>query len=126
MASPKRSPELATYQHRSALKNGGKRFSLARFDPGAEPFSTGAKTADKARVAELAVALDRLQDVFYADRRFKMLVVLQGMDTSGKDGTIRGVFGQMSALGVQTVGWKVPPLASAAQGRDRDLQPQPL
>ena len=30
------------------------------------------------------------------------------MDTSGKDGTIRGVFGRMSALGVHTVGWKAP------------------
>jgi PPK2 family polyphosphate:nucleotide phosphotransferase len=108
VASPKRSPNLATYQHRSALRGGGKRFSLARFDPAAEPFSTGAKTSGKARVAELAATLDRLQDVFYADRRFKLLVVLQGMDTSGKDGTIRGVFGQMSALGVQTVGWKAP------------------
>ena len=46
--------------------------------------------------------------MFYADRRFKLLVVLQGTDTSGKDGTIRGVFGQMSALGVHTVGWKAP------------------
>jgi PPK2 family polyphosphate:nucleotide phosphotransferase len=34
--------------------------------------------------------------------------VLQGTDTSGKDGTIRGVFGQMSALGVHTVSWKAP------------------
>ena len=39
---------------------------------------------------------------------YKLLVVLQGTDTSGKDGTIRGVFGQMSALGVHTVGWKAP------------------
>ena len=52
--------------------------------------------------------LDALQDLFYADRRFKLLVVLQGTDTSGKDGTIRGVFGQTSALGVHTVGWKAP------------------
>jgi PPK2 family polyphosphate:nucleotide phosphotransferase len=34
--------------------------------------------------------------------------VLQGTDTSGKDGTIRGVFGRMSALGVHAVGWKAP------------------
>jgi PPK2 family polyphosphate:nucleotide phosphotransferase len=46
--------------------------------------------------------------VFYADKRFKLLVVLQGTDTSGKDGTLRGVFGRMSPLGVQTVGWKAP------------------
>ncbi len=35
-------------------------------------------------------------------------MILQGQDTSGKDGTVRGVFGQMSALGVHTVSWKAP------------------
>ena len=59
-------------------------------------------------MAALATELDTLQNLFYADRRFKLLVVLQGTDTSGKDGTMRGVFGQMSALGVHTVGWKAP------------------
>ena len=56
----------------------------------------------------LAQEIDTLQDRFYADGRYKLLVVLQGTDTSGKDGTIRGVFGKTSALGVHTVGWKVP------------------
>ena len=37
-----------------------------------------------------------------------MLVVLQGLDASGKDGTLRGVFGRMSPLGVHAVGWGVP------------------
>jgi polyphosphate kinase 2 (PPK2 family) len=35
-------------------------------------------------------------------------VILQGTDTSGKDGTIRGVFSRMSPLGVHAVGWKAP------------------
>src|SRR4029079_2664671 len=52
--------------------------------------------------------IDRLQDMLFADRRFKMLVVLQGTDTSGKDGTIRGVFAKTSALGVRTAAWKAP------------------
>jgi PPK2 family polyphosphate:nucleotide phosphotransferase len=102
------SPDLGAYQHRTALKRGAKRFSLSDYDPGEKPFSSGDKTRDKATVTAMAQALDGLQDLFYADRRFKLLVVLQGTDTSGKDGTIRGVFGQMSALGVQTVGWKAP------------------
>src|SRR5450432_4205163 len=76
----------------------GKVFDLDRFDPRAKPFSTGSKAAD----------IDRLQDVLYADRRFKLLVVLQGTDTSGKDGTIRGVFWKTSALGVKTTAWKAP------------------
>ena len=101
-------PDLTDFQHRNALQRGAKRFDLARFDPAAKPFSSGNKARDKARAEALASELDQLQDMFYADRRFKLLVILQGTDTSGKDGTIRGVFGQMSALGVHTIGWKAP------------------
>lgn len=89
-------------------KKGKKTPSLADWDPGAKPFSQGSKAEDKAAVEALALELDALQNLFYADRRYKLLVVLQGTDTSGKDGTIRGVFGRMSALGVRTVGWKAP------------------
>jgi PPK2 family polyphosphate:nucleotide phosphotransferase len=83
-------------------------FDLSRSDPSAKPFSRGDKAVDKAAVAEMAGELDALQDMLYADRRFKVLVVLQGTDTSGKDGTIRGVFSQTSALGVHAVAWKAP------------------
>ena len=103
----KKTPALADYQHRSALEKGA-RFDLRRIDPAAKPFGSGDKARDKAAVAALAVELDELQNLFYADHRFKLLVVLQGTDTSGKDGTVRGVFGQMSALGVRTIGWKAP------------------
>ncbi len=107
---PKKTPTLADFQHRSAGTGnaGARRFDLARHDPGARPFSSASKARDKARVAEIAIGIDALQDLFYADRRFKLLVVLQGTDTSGKDGTIRSVFGQTSALGVRAVGWKAP------------------
>jgi PPK2 family polyphosphate:nucleotide phosphotransferase len=81
---------------------------LSAFDPGAKPFGRGRKADDVAAVEALAQELDGLQDRFYADRRFKMLVVLQGTDTSGKDGTVRGVFARTSPLGVHTVGWKAP------------------
>jgi len=84
------------------------RFDLRRIDPAEKPFSSGDKARDKAAVETLAAELDKLQDVLYADRRFKLLVVLQGTDTSGKDGTIRGVFALTSALGVRAVGWKAP------------------
>lgn len=82
---------------------------LRQFDPGDKPFSLGKdKAADKEAVLAIAKELDALQNMFYADRRFKLLVILQGMDASGKDGTLRGVFGQMSPLGVRSVGWKAP------------------
>lgn len=94
---------------------GRKAFSLNDIDPAAKPWSQGSKVQDKAAVEALAEELDALQNLFYADRRHKVLVVLQGTDTSGKDGTIRGVFGRMSALGVHAVGWKAPTEAELAR-----------
>ncbi|MGA0572839.1 PPK2 family polyphosphate kinase [Variovorax sp. VNK109] len=110
----KSAPGLAGFQHRTALDKRAKPFDLYAIDPGATPFSSGDKVADKAMVESLAKDLDGLQDLLWADRRFKVLVILQGTDTSGKDGTIRGVFGQMSALGVRTIGWKAPTLHERA------------
>lgn len=82
---------------------------LQKFSPAAKPFSSDkGKQFDKERVNQLAMELDGLQNIFYADRSFKLLVILQGMDAAGKDGTLRAVFGQMSPLGVRTVGWKAP------------------
>ena len=113
----KTSPTLADFQFAGAAASaGGKRaagkrkaaFDLARFDPAEKPFSLGDKAGDKAVVVELAGEIDTLQNMLYADRRFKLLVVLQGTDTSGKDGAIRGVFGQTSALGVHAAAWKAP------------------
>jgi len=95
---------FAPYRHAAA----GERFELSRTAPGDKPFSSGDKAVDKARVEQLAIELDELQNLFYADRRFKLLVVLQGIDTSGKDGALRAVFGRMSPLGVHTVAWKAP------------------
>lgn len=82
--------------------------SLANWDPGAKPFSEGKKSDDKTAVEELAQEIDALQNLFFADGRYKMLLVLQGTDTAGKDGTVRGVFARTSPLGVHTVGWKAP------------------
>ena len=106
MAKTRNDP--ASFQHASALTAKPKHFDLARIDPAAKPCSGADKASDQASVEALAIELDHLQDIFYADRRFKMLVVLQGTDTSGKDGVLRGVFGRMSPLGVHTVGWKAP------------------
>jgi PPK2 family polyphosphate:nucleotide phosphotransferase len=113
--SQKGGPRLDAYEFAAApvgakASRGGvaRGFDLRRFDPASKPFTLGDKATDKIAVAALASELDALQDLFYADRRYKLLVVLQGTDTAGKDGTLRGVFGQMSALGVHTVAWKAP------------------
>jgi PPK2 family polyphosphate:nucleotide phosphotransferase len=95
---------VARYQH----ANPTRKFRLDAIDSGAKPLSSGDRERDKTEVVALAERLDALQMLFYADRRYKLLVVLQGMDASGKDGTLRAVFGRMSPLGVRTVGWKAP------------------
>jgi len=112
LAKQKRA-SLESFQYAGATKAGGAKssasaFKLSQFDPADKPFSRGDKERDKQATAALATELDGLQELFYADRRYKLLVVLQGTDTSGKDGTIRGVFGEMSALGVHTASWKAP------------------
>jgi PPK2 family polyphosphate:nucleotide phosphotransferase len=87
---------------------------LAHLDPAARPCSKSrgdadeVKAADRARTAELARELGELQDRFYATRRGALLVVLQGMDTSGKDGTIRSVFQAIDPLGVRCASYKAP------------------
>lgn len=85
-------------------------FKLEKLDAGSKPLSTGNKGQDKALTAELAAKIAAFQDIFYAERQRKLLVILQGMDTSGKDGTVRGAFGQLDPLGVRSVAFRAPSL----------------
>jgi PPK2 family polyphosphate:nucleotide phosphotransferase len=105
MPAPTLPKSLARY---CVSQPGKKSFALDAIDPADKPCSRGSKADDQAEVERLAVELDELQNRFWADKRFKLLVVLQGVDTSGKDGTLRHVFGRMSPLGVRTAGWKAP------------------
>lgn len=90
------------------VPHGSAPVAMDQFDPSAKPFSLGSKSKDIAAVEQLAEEIDALQDRLFADRRFKMLVVLQGTDTSGKDGTLRGVFARTTPLGVHAVGFRAP------------------
>lgn len=68
----------------------------------------GREDEARAQLAEDIVAIDRLQDRLYGEGRRALLVVLQGIDTSGKDGTIRGVFNATGPLGVSVTAFKKP------------------
>jgi PPK2 family polyphosphate:nucleotide phosphotransferase len=85
-----------------------EKFALTSFDPGAKPFSTGSKDSDRARLAEIGARLDALQECLHAQRMQRVLLVLQGMDTSGKDGTVRAVFHEVDPLGLRIVPFKAP------------------
>lgn len=52
--------------------------------------------------------LRKLQSVLYADGRYAVLVVLQGRDASGKDGTVRKVFRSVNPMGCEVTSFKVP------------------
>ena len=84
------------------------RFSLDDFDPAAKPFSTGSKDADRTRLSEIGALLDQQQERLHAQQKRRVLLVLQGMDTSGKDGTIRAVFHEVDPLGLRIVPFKAP------------------
>src|SRR3954468_2817980 len=85
----------------------GKRIRLADIDPrDTSLLDTEEKT--KSRTGQDAARIDKLQDRLYAEGRRSLLVILQGMDTAGKDGTIRHVFNTTGPLGVSVTAFRQP------------------
>jgi PPK2 family polyphosphate:nucleotide phosphotransferase len=66
------------------------------------------KQATKEKTARLVDDLNDLQNLLFAEGKHSVLVVIQGMDASGKDGVIRNVFGKMNPMGVVVKSWKAP------------------
>jgi len=97
-----------------ALFRVGKGFQVKDADASKKLLGTAAteknadKAADKLTTLKLAEEISALQNLLYAEHNRKVLVILQGMDTSGKDGTVKGVFGQINPLGARTVAFKAP------------------
>lgn len=87
----------------------GQRVHLAELDAGSTAAFDGKKTDAETEVfPKLNARLEELQELLWAERKHKVLVVLQGMDTSGKDGTIRHVFDGVNPLGVRVAAFKAP------------------
>jgi PPK2 family polyphosphate:nucleotide phosphotransferase len=70
----------------------------------------GSRDSDAANaiVAKHREQLDALQEVFYASQAKALLIVLQGMDTAGKDGVIRHIFSGINPQGCDVSSFKVP------------------
>lgn len=66
------------------------------------------KKETKERLAKMLEELDELQNLLYAEHKHSVLVVIQGLDASGKDGTIRNVFGYLNPQGVAVQSYKAP------------------
>jgi len=86
----------------------GQGFQLKGFDPG----DTGGLRMEKGEAADLlqrgAEWLAEEQDMLYAQDRWSLLLVLQGMDAAGKDGTIKHVMSGVNPQGCQVFSFKQP------------------
>lgn len=85
-----------------------KRFKLKDFDPDDRSERTGDKVQDRLIIKELATEINTYQDILHAEAERKILLVLQGMDAGGKDGTVRHVFGECDPLGIKLASFKKP------------------
>lgn len=66
------------------------------------------KQRERALTAELIGQVAHFQEMLFASRKQKLLLILQGMDTSGKDSTTRVLFSQISPMGIQATGFAAP------------------
>ncbi len=86
----------------------GSKVKLGDWDPNDKGHFDGNKDEGKAALAPLNERLEALQELLYAENKHKVLIVLQAMDTGGKDGTIRHVFEGVNPQGVKVASFKQP------------------
>jgi PPK2 family polyphosphate:nucleotide phosphotransferase len=86
---------------------GGKRFRLKDVDPGSKH---GLPDRDRAErdMADDVARIDALQELMYAQGKHALLCIFQAVDSGGKDGTIRKVFGDVDPMGITSTSFKAP------------------
>ena len=94
----------------------GTRVKLAKRDPDDRHEFSGDREKATRHMAEIHNIMARYQEVLYAEHKHRLLVILQAMDTGGKDSTIKKVFGPLNPQGVRVISFKEPTL----QELDRD------
>lgn len=86
----------------------GEHIHLDKIDPEGIGTFDGDKDKGEEALNQLTNALEILQERLYAEHKHSVLLILQGMDTSGKDGTIEHVFEGVNPQGVRVASFKVP------------------
>ena len=92
---------------RYRIQPGGS-VDLEKRDPKDKSMFQITKAEGKKQLLQLNEELETLQELLYAEGKHKLLIVLQAMDTGGKDGTIRHVFEGVNPQGVKVASFKVP------------------
>ena len=86
----------------------GSEVKLASIDPASTPALKGGQADAEAARPAARDHLARLQDMLWAEASRSLLVILQGMDAAGKDGTVKHVFEGLNPEAVQPTEFKVP------------------
>jgi PPK2 family polyphosphate:nucleotide phosphotransferase len=86
----------------------GNKVDLGQTDPEDKSGWEGSKKDAEREMAKLCARLDVLQEAMYAESKHRLLIVLQAMDTGGKDGVIRSVFGNVNPQGCRVSSFKTP------------------
>jgi|SRR5215469_5051626 len=94
----------------------GKKVKLHKYDP-EETLGVEKDHKTKQSLAKTLNRIDELQYLLYAERKHALLIVLQAMDTGGKDGTIRHVMSGVNPQGCRVTSFKVP----SAEEREHDF-----
>jgi PPK2 family polyphosphate:nucleotide phosphotransferase len=86
----------------------GSKPNLKTLSPGSTPGAPGGRQQTEAATAELKITLAALQNRLRAEEARSVLLLLQGMDASGKDGTAKAVFSAVNPMGVRVASFNVP------------------
>jgi PPK2 family polyphosphate:nucleotide phosphotransferase len=105
--NPQRSPRRTVDTGRHRI-DPGRTVDLARHDPDGTPAFSGSKKDAQPLLDALNERLEALQETLWAEGKHRVLVVLQGLDASGKDGVVRRVFEGVNPSGVRVAGFKAP------------------
>ena len=86
----------------------GDKVDLSKLDPHDTSVRPGTKDEARDEPAKLTARLEELQELLFAQHKHRLLIVLQGIDTAGKDGTIAHVFQGVNPQGVDVISYKEP------------------
>lgn len=93
------------------LDEAGARLALlgaSATEEGAKLSKSQRKSLDREQTLALTEKIALYQSMLYAQRQQKVLLVLQGMDTSGKDGTVQAMFSNINPMGIRAIAFKAP------------------
>ena len=92
----------------------GTKINLNEWKPDDGRFYSGSKDDAEEILGDLNNRLEELQELLFAEQKRRLLLILQAMDTGGKDGVIRHVFEGVNPQGVRVASFKVPSVLELA------------